>query len=1000
MVKAVRGGVFLVGWLLLGEPTTAQDAAEEAAYIRGLSQRGLHDLVVSEASDFLRDHPRSDDATIVRYQLACALYDLDRRDDALPHFRSLAEARGFEYAAESNFRLGQCELDAGRPSAARDALRRVVADDEAAYLHGAAHFLLGEAAMRLEEFGEAESHLARVVEAGGDDALTARASLAWCAYRRDDAARARSRAADVLERRPPSDVAAEMQFLIGEAFLAEGRHAEALPAYAQVRSGAYAVAALRGSGMALAALDRHADAAERFGTVVAKHADSAYASECALRQGIHLVLADEPAAALSALDHPRAPDGAETSYWRGRAEAARGRHPEALQWFERASRQEPDAELTAFLATARGDALVALGRTDEAAGVYASAGSGNATHAAAIASLNAGDAESALALVTPLLKRSGDVDGDVHLTHGEALFALGRHEDAEAAFARAEVTPRSLSRIAWARHLRGDDAAAASAFLRVVRDAKGSPEAVDALYMAGRCFDAIGRGADAVAPWRGYLEAAPGGEHRAEVLFGLARLDTPRADRHLAELASDHPDSPYGPAGVFELAERAVAAGELDTAAARYRVVLDADPELAARARYGLAWTSSSAGRHDDAADHLATLLERRNLDPTLAASACELLIWTHHERGDPRAAQGAWTLLAQRVDDTSRLLDGAFTVSAAWASSESPGEASAFWEGVAQTRAVSTDAAARATAWLEAAWSALDAGDLPLARRRLTSAAKGHPDPGAVAEASFFVGEALSREGDTARALDLYDAAVAVDDWPGRDRALYRRGFVHLESDLPSDAIASFVELAERYPSSELRGESLFLAGESAFRAERYADCVTFSSAMLDDYPRHEVSAKARFRLGLSLAQLERWEDAEATLTTLVRRHPDFEHVLEVELWRGRALGQLGQPRAARAAFQRVVGEDRGALAARAQIGLGQLELVEGNVEDALSSFLKVAVLYDSGDDVAHALLLAGECLESLGQPERAADRYRELIERHGSSPHAAEARARLARR
>lgn len=999
--RAVRG---FGAWLLVGVTLAAQDAQEQAAYIRGLAQRGLDDLVVREATAFLDEHGRSQEAPLVRYQLACALYDLDRRSDAAPHFRALVEIDDFRYAPESNFRLGQCELDADRPAAARETLSRVIADDDAEYLHTAAHFLLGESALRVDDFAAAESHFTRVVEADGDDALEARASLAWCAYRLDRHDVARGRAEDVLRRRPADDLTAEMHFLLGEAHLASGDAAAALRSYERVGDGALADAALRGAGAALASLDRHADAAACFAAVLADHPDSRYAAECARRRGIHLVLAGHPAEALGALEHDAIDDDAEAAYWRGRAEAARGRHPEALAWFERAADRRPDAELADFIATARGDALVALGREDDAAEAYASAGSGEARHAAAIASLNAGDAERALELVEPLVERNADLDGDVFLTHGEALFALDRHAEAERAFTRSldrEPTPRARSRLAWCRHLQGDDESAARAFAQVAELAPGTPEAADALYMAGRCLEALDRGDEATSPWRAYLDAAPDGEHRAEVLFGLARHDERRASQYLETLVADHPESRYGTVGVFELAERDAAAGDLASAAERYRLVLDADDAaLVARARYGLAWVASSRGAHDDAADHLATLLARRDVDPALAASACELLIWTHHERGDAPAAEAAWIRLAEHTDGVDRLLDGAHTVAATWVASETPEAAGAFWDGVAQSSSIAARPDAKGIAWLQAAWAALDADDLPTARRRVQSAAKTHPDPAAVAEAAFFVAEALARDGETARALDLYAAAVGVPDWPGRDRALYRMGFVHLESGLPAEAIAPFVELTERHPDSVLRGESLFLAGESAFRAGRYTECAEHCATMLADHPRHQVAPKARFRLGLALAQLDRWEEAEDALTTLVRRDPSFEHVLEAELWRGRALAELGQTRAARAAFRRVASDDRGALSARAQIGLGKLELAAGDVEDALSSFLKVAVLYDAGDEVAHALLLAGECLESLGQPERADDRYRELIERHGDSPHAAEARARLARR
>jgi TolA-binding protein len=90
-------------------------------------------------------------------------------------------------------------------------------------------------------------------------------------------------------------------------------------------------------------------------------------------------------------------------------------------------------------------------------------------------------------------------------------------------------------------------------------------------------------------------------------------------------------------------------------------------------------------------------------------------------------------------------------------------------------------------------------------------------------------------------------------------------------------------------------------------------------------------------------------------------------------------------------------VSKDRGVLAARAQIGLGELDRRAGRTEHALSTFLKVAVLYAHDEEVAQALLLSGECLEDLGDTVRAQDRYREIVQEHPQSSVAPEARERL---
>src|SRR5205814_8052997 len=87
-----------------------------------------------------------------------------------------------------------------------------------------------------------------------------------------------------------------------------------------------------------------------------------------------------------------------------------------------------------------------------------------------------------------------------------------------------------------------------------------------------------------------------------------------------------------------------------------------------------------------------------------------------------------------------------------------------------------------------------------------------------------------------------------------------------------------------------------------------------------------HDVMPKVLFRLGLALAQRDRWREAADELAALARAEPDFENLAEAELARGRALAHVGDPRGARAAFDRVIAKDKGRLSDLARIEIGRL--------------------------------------------------------------------------
>ena len=75
----------------------------------------------------------------------------------------------------------------------------------------------------------------------------------------------------------------------------------------------------------------------------------------------------------------------------------------------------------------------------------------------------------------------------------------------------------------------------------------------------------------------------------------------------------------------------------------------------------------------------------------------------------------------------------------------------------------------------------------------------------------------------------------------------------------------------------------------------------------------------------------------------------------------------------------------------AGAHLGLGQVHESEGRLDDALSEYLKVALLYANEAAVSEALFAAGRVLETQNSREQAAARYRELVQEHGGSPFAA---------
>jgi len=130
------------------------DGDDEAAFIAGLAEKKMHDMVVREANKCRERRAAHRRAALVRYRLANALFDLGRFDEARPQFEALEQVAGFEQPDEVRFRLGQCELRRDAFAAAEEDFAAVVAG-QAAYLKVPSTFLLGEARFRGGKFREA-----------------------------------------------------------------------------------------------------------------------------------------------------------------------------------------------------------------------------------------------------------------------------------------------------------------------------------------------------------------------------------------------------------------------------------------------------------------------------------------------------------------------------------------------------------------------------------------------------------------------------------------------------------------------------------------------------------------------------------------------------------------------------------------------------------------------------------------------------------------------------
>jgi TolA-binding protein len=310
-------------------PRAPQDAAanDQYNYIAGLFEKGFHDLVVTEARKFLAAHPDHPRSTLVRYRLGQSLFEQKKFEEARTELVKLEPAPGgFEYGLEVSFRIGQCALQLGQPADAAKRFDKIAASGGEHYLVPAAAYFAGEAHFKLNEFAAAaKAYALAVPQEKSEYARGALYGLCWSLYKAGQFNPATDSLRLFLQRHPTDAASAEMQFLLGECRLRDGKPAEALAAFQKVPSGEWYDDALSGAGFACADQKDDAQAAQFFLRLEQAVPDSPLLPEARLHAGIHLQRVnrdDDAAAVLDRLLASNNNTGAgalagEACYWRG-----------------------------------------------------------------------------------------------------------------------------------------------------------------------------------------------------------------------------------------------------------------------------------------------------------------------------------------------------------------------------------------------------------------------------------------------------------------------------------------------------------------------------------------------------------------------------------------------------------------------------------------------------------------------------------------------------------
>ena len=237
--------------------------------------------------------------------------------------------------------------------------------------------------------------------------------------------------------------------------------------------------------------------------------------------------------------------------------------------------------------------------------------------------------------------------------------------------------------------------------------------------------------------------------------------------------------------------------------------------------------------------------------------------------------------------------------------------------------------------------------------------------------------------------------SAPPIEDMDHADQAeyLYQKGEQALEGGRYVRAVENFNSVRNEFPHSRWAADATLGIGDAYFEQNQFASAVAQYRGFIDLYPRHERVEYAHFQVAVSFYEqmpsgfflmpspherdLSTTRDAARELHIFLNRFADSEYADEAEqMWR-EAMGRL----------------------ARHELTVAEFYFDRDNPRATVQRLRHLLEHYQGLGLDAEALYLMGKAYLELGEPERAAAAWTDLVEIHSAHPRASDASQKLER-
>jgi len=747
----------------VGDGTLAQEAAIGTAWCLYEQKHLLESAAeFAAAAQALGKDPRAATCT---FNAGNALVESKEFEKALAQFsRIVADHPQHELAPESAYWQGYCLVRLDRfaeADAALNALKsssKLGAEKRAKLLHTLAGAKFGQKAYK-----EAAAIYAGIVKDFPDDDLAGEAAYGRmiALEKADDMAAAEAAGGEFFARFGDSEISYLARFALGEYRFRLKKYREAAADFEQFLAGEKQAElgddAQYKLGWCTANLGEPAKATAHFLAVARKDPKGPLAAESVYMAGR---LADEAGDKAAGRKHYAACLNA----YPGTEHAQRSelalllldlgekKHEAVLAGADAFLKKGPPAELADHANVYRGEALIELGRLDEALASYAR-----------------------------VSKRDGGSKADASYGSAWVHRKKGRHEEAGRAFF-AVASMKSAAAVDaefWGCRSLEDAGAlqdATQAYEKFAAAHPDSPHADEAAYRQALCAFKAKRFPEAEGLYAAYVAAHPGSALADNALYDLAwickeKKDSAGAAERLARIIEQHPKSELVPDVNFRLGEMAHDKKDYAKAVSYYETVAAGDIPFGDKVLYKLGWCHDYLGQPEQAAATFARLWEK--------FPKSELVDEAHYRAGKLRQKQGKYP---EAIKEYSAVGPGDFAERALFQSAECLRTTQGYKEAVDSYGKVLKD----------------------------------YPKTEFASQVNLGLGHCYRALTAYQDAIDAYQSVVKSTDTIESASALLGIGYSYYAQAMYKDAVKAFLKVDILYGYDSLKPEALDMAAKS----------------------------------------------------------------------------------------------------------------------------------------------------------------------------------------